>query len=394
MGLSSLRQSASSSWLLRPRPVSLLPFLAAAIPFSCFLRLSFFFLFQYKTVGVHDSLVCGLVKSASLYYCHVARQHGPRGRRSERKKKRDARSVQKRKKGAEHTAAPSLFFFTPCKHKRMMMDENNGKHSSTSDRRQKKTCPAKADKMGDHTGARERFQKALGVNPRLESALREVPLSRIVGAFACARCVNDAGRRACRLPNAGQETPGYRDRSLFARCIRSLVLPAAVYGLVDEAMRSGGPTAHGWGHVCADERALDGASDRPTLRLCTPAERDCVRLAAWTWAGAVTCGTPLEPRGNPTVLCWEVVSREPETPSHALVLGMEAHFIDASPYSAPLASVAKMLKSVRRDVNRQIHPWDARIMAAIDRPFWTGDPNVCNVLIDDDPHFAIAAEWR
>ncbi|BCU03804.1 hypothetical protein [Pandoravirus japonicus] len=274
-----------------------------------------------------------------------------------------------------------------------------------------------------------RLLRQAGASDGVSAAFRDMPVSRVLAAFACARCAPPDGHALCladqtdhrarrwaaadkeanRKSTGGGGPPllasaGYEDRTLLGACIRALVPANVVFTIVDAVMGAGRP---GDGvddplRVCADRRMMD-RHDRTPLRLCKPAERDRTRLRAWAWLDAVAA-REAAPRWRADAHafgpCWEAVARPCTSPSSALLLGVDASMEHGCCREVDLGAMGRTLRQMKKDaanpkgrVRRLTCPHDARIFAFIERPLWADDPTVCNVFIEDDVGFAIAAEW-
>nr|UMO78719.1 hypothetical protein [Pandoravirus belohorizontensis] len=273
-----------------------------------------------------------------------------------------------------------------------------------------------------------RLLRQAGASDGVSAAFRDMPVSRVLAAFACARCAPPDGHALCladqidhraRRWAAADERDnkkdssggppllapaGYDDRTLLGACIRALVPANVVFTIVDAVMGAGRP---GDGvddplRVCADRRMMD-RNDRAPLRLCKPSGRDRTRLRAWAWLDAIAAREAAPGwRADAHAFgpCWEAVARPCASPSSALLLGVDASMEHGCCREVDLGEMGRTLRQMKKDaanpkgrVRRLTCPHDARISAFIERPFWADDPTVCNVFIEDDVGFAIAAEW-
>jgi hypothetical protein len=276
---------------------------------------------------------------------------------------------------------------------------------------------------------REAFERALAradVDEGLVRALSQMPLERIIEAFACGRCATPQGQRACiaagqrLLPAAVRayaETthqfadgaasvsspqsdagrcPGYGDASLMGHCLRALVPMQAVMSAVAHAVMGGRSFYRGPMVVGADGSDHDDFSiARGPRRMCAPSERDRLRLMALLWSDRVVAPRP---SGAPTGLTashWGAVALEPKSDSHCVMMELtgDGGNVNADTTRSRLAEVASMWRADPRLVTN-VHPTDARIRARITPPFWSDDPTECNVLIDGDPAFGLVLEWN
>lgn len=246
------------------------------------------------------------------------------------------------------------------------------------------------------------------VDPRLLALLTNMPLSRVIDAFACARCASD-GPAAC-LDDLGhhgrrtnQKAPSvYSDRSLLGQCIRALVPVEAIFAAVDAAVRSGRGADRRWARVYNDNNAdaQHKESSGSSLRLCTPTERDLTRLAAWTWTEVVSADhSPLwKSACCASAQCWHAAAYLPSSLGYASVLGIRT--IDerccSSQHAFEAAWLARNLERcqeahTRKEVERMQHPCDARIFAFSKHR--SLDSRGCYTYIDGDPLFIIIADW-
>lgn len=259
-----------------------------------------------------------------------------------------------------------------------------------------------------------------GVSDDVQRAFCDMPQSRVLAAFACGKCAPPDGHALCLADQMDHRTrrwsafgrgkggdaallapAGYADRTLLGACIRALVPANVIFTMVDAILhaKDAGACDNVW--VCADRRMM-ARNDRTPSRLCKPSERDRTRLRAWAWLDAMAGQRAKGWRADAHAFgpCWEAVARPCASPSNALLLGVTADMEHGCCREVDAAELARSVQKMKDDADRPksrtkrlVCPHDARIVAFIERPLWSDDPVVCNVFVEGDAVFAIAAEW-
>lgn len=294
-----------------------------------------------------------------------------------------------------------------------------------------------------------------GVGVDVIVAFREMPLSRVLDAFACAKCARPDGHALCladqidhrerrwqamahcneRASDDDDDTAesddgddddnshtynnasagvkqgtqygvplasaGYEDGSLMGACIRAIVPVNVVFTIIEAILFQDHASAVDHVRVCAD-RQMMARRDRPAMRLCRPVARDRLRLRAWAWADSVARRRTKRWRSDAHAFgpCWEAIARPCDSPSDALVLGIGA---DAEGCYCQRDNAANMAREFQakedtaaRDPGRLERvecPYDPRIVGFVESPFWSTCATVFRVRIGGDPTFAIVAQW-
>ncbi|AVK76800.1 hypothetical protein pmac_cds_112 [Pandoravirus macleodensis] len=291
-----------------------------------------------------------------------------------------------------------------------------------------------------------------GVAADVRAAFRDMPLSRVLDAFACAKCARPDGHALCLADqidhrkrrwkamghcieraddnddgdddgdddsgdghtcdaNASDKQEaqysvplalaGYEDGSLMGACIRAIVPVNVVFTIIEAILFQDHASAVDHVRVCAD-RQMMARRDRPAMRLCRPVARDRLRLRAWAWADSVARQRTKRWRSDAHAFgpCWEAIARPCDLPSDALVLSIST---DAEGCYCQRDNAANMAREFQanedtaaRDpgrLERVERPYDPRIVGFIESPFWSHCPTVFRVRIGGDSTFAIAAEW-
>ncbi|WBR14285.1 hypothetical protein pkur_cds_110 [Pandoravirus kuranda] len=249
-----------------------------------------------------------------------------------------------------------------------MTQQNQGSDEST------------AHSTAQREGVLESLLRQAGVAADVRFAFCQMPLTRVLGAFACAKCARPDGHVLCladqiahrkrrwkaighhdgphsdssdndddttddggngggaddddakrtRKSNVTQQaehrvpplaSAGYEDRTLMGACIRALVPANVVSTVVGAILRHGRAGATDDVRVCAD-RQMMARHNRPPMRLCRPAARDRLRLRAWAWLDSVARERAQHWVSNAQAFgpCWEAVARPCALSSDARIL--------------------------------------------------------------------------
>ncbi|AGO84211.1 hypothetical protein psal_cds_455 [Pandoravirus salinus] len=253
-----------------------------------------------------------------------------------------------------------------------------------------------------------------GVDADVLLAFRDTPVTRILAAFACAKCAPPDGHALCladqinhrvRRWAAGDGDPGplapagYADRTLLGACIRALVPDKVVHAVVDAILCLDDTETCDNVRVCADRDILS-KKDATPLRLCKPSARDRARLRAWAWLNSMAAE-----RARAWVGCirasgpfWEDVARPCASTSRATILSLNADLpcgLRGEVDAVALAQYARDLEddAARGRVERLVCHLDARTTAFLRPPYYTGDYTSCNVFIEGDALFGLGAKW-
>ncbi|AVK75731.1 hypothetical protein pneo_cds_124 [Pandoravirus neocaledonia] len=250
-----------------------------------------------------------------------------------------------------------------------MTQQNQGSDEST------------AHSTAQREGVLESLLRQAGVAADVRFAFCQMPLTRVLDAFACAKCARPDGRVLCladqvahrkrrwkaighhdgshtdssdndddttddggnggggdddddanrtRKSNVTQSahhrvsllaSAGYEDTTLMGACIRALVPANVVSTVVGAILRHGRAGATDDVRVCAD-RQMMARHNRPPMRLCRPAARDRLRLMAWTWLDSVARERAHHWVSNAQAFgpCWEAVACPCDLSSNAQIL--------------------------------------------------------------------------